>query len=468
MATKFELQQALDQAQSPTILVIGDLMLDRYSWGNVSRISPEAPIPVLRVRREENRLGGAANAMCNLVTLGAKVRACGVLGEDRDAKIVQTLFEEHQIDTSGVFPQKDLTTILKHRMIAGHHHLLRMDFDPPPDWELRHETSIVAYLEKTIPQVELVLISDYGKGVLTEPILEIIRTLTKAHSVPSLVDPKQTADYRIYRDFTLIKPNRKELGIAVGHLIPDVESARQAAEEIQKQYNFQYVTISLDREGLLLFQSPTQYTYFESEAQEVFDVVGAGDMVVSVLAFLLAGQASVEHAAAWANLAAGMEIMHVGVISFTKSDLLQKLELGVGSNKVVSLDILLSHLKQQASPIIFTNGYFDNISAGHLQFLQQMRQFKGVRVVAINSDRSILAQKGKPAILNEKERASILASIESVDWVIIFDGLDAGGLIEQLKPTIVVKGETHHQQQLSEQSTIDAVGATVHYLPEYK
>ncbi|MBF0279806.1 MAG: bifunctional heptose 7-phosphate kinase/heptose 1-phosphate adenyltransferase [SAR324 cluster bacterium] len=467
MFTKQELQTALEQVKSPHILVIGDLMLDRYTWGNVSRISPEAPIPVLRVRREENRLGGAANAMCNLVALGAKVTACGVLGQDSDAEIVRGLFRENKIENDGVFQQKNLTTILKHRMIAGSHHLLRMDFDPSADWEMTQETQIIEFLKKNIPSVELILVSDYGKGVLTPNILETIRSLAKKHEIPTIVDPKKNADYQIYRDFTLIKPNRREIAAAVERPIPDVESACRAAEQIQKKFNFKYVTVSLDRDGLLLYQNPLKYTHFESEAQEVFDVVGAGDMVISVLAFLMAGNIQIEHAATWANLAAGMEIMHVGVTSFTKSDLLQKLDLGLGSNKVTSLDILLTYLKQQTLPVVFTNGYFDNISAAHLKFLQQMQQFKGVRVVAINSDRSIEKQKGLPPVLNEKERASILASIEVIDWVIVFDELNANHLIQKLKPSIVVKGEPHQQQQLAEQEVIDAVGAAVHYLPEY-
>lgn len=466
MATKSQLKHALEKVESPKILVIGDLMLDRYSWGSVNRISPEAPIPVLRAEREENRLGGAANAMCNLAALGAQVLACGVLGEDRDGAVVQELFEKHGIESDGVFLEKGLKTILKHRMIAGQHHLLRMDFDPPSDWKFFHEAALLDYLKATIPRVDLVLISDYGKGLLTETILDTIRSLTHPNAIPTLVDPRQKADYQIYRGFTLIKPNRKEAETAMGAVIENVENARHAAEQMQKDYGFQYVAISLDRQGLLLFAGAGECLHFESESQEVFDVVGAGDMVMSVLAFLMAGKVSIEHAAAWANLAAGLEVMHVGVISFTKSDLLQALD-GGGTTKVISLENLLPRLKKESLPIIFTNGYFDNISAGHLQFLQQMRQFKGVRVVAINSDRAILEQKGTPSVLNEQERASILASIESVDWVVIFDDKDAGHLIEKLRPSVVLKGKSQQPQELVEQTMIDSVGAVVHYLPEY-
>ena len=326
MVSKHELRFFLEQVESPTILVIGDLMLDRHSFGNVSRISPEAPIPILQVQREENRLGGAANAMCNLATLGAQVLACGVVGNDANARVMQKLFAQHRIKASGVQQQDDLTTILKHRMISGHHHLLRMDFDPAAEWKLACESEILHFLRETIPQVELVLISDYGKGLLTDRVLDTIRELTLQQAVPAIVDPRQKADYQIYRDFTLIKPNRKEIEFLFQRPLQSVEQALEAAEKIHKDYHFQYVTISLDHDGLLLFQSPGNYTHFASHAREVFDVVGAGDMIVSVLAFLMAGKSPIEHAAYWATLAAGMSIMHVGVTSFSKNELLQQLE----------------------------------------------------------------------------------------------------------------------------------------------
>lgn len=325
MINKKGLQLSLEQVESPTILVIGDLMLDRHTFGSVNRISPEAPIPILLVDRVENRLGGAANAMCNLATLGAKVIACGVIGQDSDARLVLELFARHQIDISGVWQLEELTTILKHRMLADHHQLLRMDFDPPPQWKPDCELEILQFLRESIPQVELVLISDYGKGLLTDRMLDTVRELTIQHNVPTVVDPRQKANYRIYQHFSLIKPNRREIEIFLRHPLQNMKQALRVAEKIQKKYHFKYVTISLDRDGLLLFQGPGNYSHFASEVREVFDAVGAGDMIVSVLAFLMAGEAAIEQAAYWANLAAGLSTMHVGVHSFSKADLLRKL-----------------------------------------------------------------------------------------------------------------------------------------------
>ena len=202
----------------------------------------------------------------------------------------------------------------------------------------------------------------------------------------------------------------------------------------------EYLVISLDRDGLLLFHNPEDYNFLEAETQEVFDVVGAGDMVSSMLTFMLAGQAKIEQAAYWAQLAASLEIQHVGVVSFTKNELLHRFDYGETFAKIVTQEKLYRNLPQEI-PVVFTNGYFDEISAGHLKFLHQLNTLKGFNVVAINSDRSITKQKGHPPLLNERERALLLSAIEAVDRVIIFDDADASSLIRNIRPAIVVKGK---------------------------
>ena len=228
----------------------------------------------------------------------------------------------------------------------------------------------------------------------------------------------------------------------------------------------EYLVISLDQDGLLLFSSPEDYHFLEAETQEVFDVVGAGDMVSSILTFMLAGQANIEQAAYWAQLAASLEIQHVGVVSFSKNELLHRFDYGETSSKIMTTEKLLSTLPQKL-PIVFTNGYFDEISAGHLKFLHQLKTLKGFNVVAINSDRSIAKQKGQPPLLNEQERALLLSTIEAVDRIIIFDDPDASNLIRNIRPAIVVKGERFRKQQLPEQKAIQKTGAQLEYFPKY-
>ena len=461
------LRTSLEAVEAPRILVVGDIMLDRYSWGAVERISPEAPIPVLRVLREDQRLGGAGNVMMNLSTLGAEVLACGVLGKDDAGHAAHGLMTEHHIDTEGVFNSEKYSTVLKHRMIAGHSHLLRMDVDPPTGVNSPEEQALLQYLHATLPTVNAVLVSDYGKGVLSNSILRTIAALGKTHSVPIMADPRRNADYGIYQDFTLIKPNRKEAEFAVGFTLNDRESVLRAAQHLKYQIGIEYIVISLDKEGLLLFQDPQNHQFFGAETQEVFDVVGAGDMVISVLAFMLAGGAPIEHAVYWSQLAASMEVQHVGVVSFTKSELLHRFEFGESSSKIVTLEQLCRYLPHQDLPVVFTNGYFDEISSGHLKFLQQLQTLKGFNVVGINSDRQIEVQKGRPPLLNERERALLLSAVEAVNRVVIFDEPNAEELILRMKPNIVVKGERYRNQEIPESAAIKTVGAKLEYIQEY-
>ena len=464
--TPQELRNALESVEAPRILVVGDIMLDRYSWGAVERISPEAPIPVLRVLREDQRLGGAGNVMMNLSALGAEVLACGVLRGDEAGQVARALMAQRQIGTEGVVSSSN-NTVLKHRMIAGHTHLLRMDVDPATGASSLEEQTLLQYLQATIPTVNAVLVSDYGKGGLSNSMLRTIAALGKTHSVPIIADPRRNADYGIYQDFMLIKPNRREAEFAVGFTLNDRESILRAAQHLKYQIGVEYVVISLDKEGLLLFQDPQNYQFIGAETQEVFDVVGAGDMVISVLAFMLAGGTPIEHAAYWSQLAASMEVQHVGVVSFTKSELLHRFEFGESSSKIVTLEQLCRYLPHQNLPVVFTNGYFDEISSGHLKFLHQLQSFKGFNVVGINSDRMIEEQKGHSPLLNERERALLLSSVEAVNRVVIFDEPNAEELILRMKPDIVVKGERYRNQEIPETAAIKTVDAKLEYLQKY-
>lgn len=459
-------REALAQINSPKILVVGDLMLDRYSWGTADRISPEAPIPIMRVIREDQRLGGAGNVVMNLATLGAEVFVCGIIGKDETGKVIRDLLNKNTSDASGVIESEQHSSCLKHRMIAGQTHLLRMDIDPEPNDSFSPEPLLV-YLEKTIPNVDAVLVSDYGKGLLSDQILSFIAALGKKHSKPIVCDPKKTTNYTIYKDYTVIKPNRKEAEEAVGFKLNNQSDVLKAAEQLQNEVNLNSLIISLDQDGLLLFNGANDYHFLEAETQEVFDVVGAGDMVSSVLTFMLAGKANIEQAAYWAQLAAGMEIQHVGVVSFTKNELLHRYDFGETSAKIMTPEQLSRNIEKQEQPVIFTNGYFDEISAGHLKFLHQLTTLKGFNVVAINSDRIITEQKGKPPLLNERERALLLSSIEAVDRVIIFDEQDASNLLRKIKPATIVKGEKFRSKNLPEQQAIQEIGANIEYFPEY-
>ena len=460
-----DLRQALETIECPHLLVIGDLMLDHYSWGEVDRISPEAPIPIMKVKKEDQRLGGAGNVVMNLATLGAEVSVCGITGKDETGDIINKLLAENEVDCSGVIVSENYKSCLKHRMIAGQTHLLRMDIDPDSNKDI-HKNQLIEYLQKKVPKCDAVIVSDYGKGLLSSSVLKELALCGKKYGIPVIGDPKRTSDYSIYEDFTLIKPNRKETEAVVGFSLNNRNDFLRAAGKLKKEVRLDYLVISLDQDGLLLFQSHDNYHFFEAQTQEVFDVVGAGDTVSSVLAFMIAGKASIEDATYWAQLAASMEIQHVGVVSFTKNELLQRFEFGESSSKILTLEQLCRTLPS-AVPVVFTNGFFDNISAGHLKFLDQLKTLQGFNVVGINSDKSIAMQKGENPLLNERERALLLSAVEAVDRVVIFNELDASSMIRRIRPQIVVKGKHFLNKQMPEEKAIEETGAKLEFFPEY-
>ena len=236
--SKAELRQSLEKIQAPRILVVGDLMLDHYSWGEVNRISPEAPIPVMRVLQEEQRLGGAGNVVMNLSALGAEVLVCGVTGKDETGDRIRKLLTENKVDPSGVIISENYKSCLKHRMIAGQTHLLRMDIDPDPEL-LAPQKQVIDYLEKRIPSCNAVIVSDYGKGLLSSTTLKSIAACGKKHGIPIVGDPRRTRNYKIYQNFTLIKPNRKETEAVVGFVLKDQNDILKAAEQLKTEVKLQ-------------------------------------------------------------------------------------------------------------------------------------------------------------------------------------------------------------------------------------
>ena len=459
---------AWDAVVSPNILVLGDLMLDRYSWGTVDRISPEAPIPVLKLAREEERLGGAGNVAMNLKTLGCSVTVSGLIGKDSIGNQILEILANEGLDPKGVQQESDLSTVLKHRMIAGHNHLLRLDHDPPAYYQYRNYTNLLKWLESVLPGQQALVISDYNKGTLHPSLLKSAIQISNSLHIPVLVDPRNHGNYEIYEGCSWIKPNRKEASAASGVSITDKESAIKAAGLLQQKLNGAIIALSLDKDGLLLFQSREEFIFFGTEALEVFDVVGAGDMVISILAMLISSKATPSISAHWAQIGAAMEIQHVGVVSFEREEIRKRFVYGHTSTKIVSLKRLQRELIfNDESSLVITNGYFDKLSSTHLKFLGQLREFKGFTVVAINSDASIQRKKGEPPLLDEMERARLLASLQSVDRVLIFDEDDCCKIFRCLKPKIVVKGARYKYRQIEEFKVINEIGAQVEFLPEY-
>ncbi|MBT3225065.1 MAG: bifunctional heptose 7-phosphate kinase/heptose 1-phosphate adenyltransferase [Deltaproteobacteria bacterium] len=464
-------QQLIQTIQSFTpqkIMVIGDLMLDQYIWGKVDRISPEAPIPIIRMEEEEFRLGGAANVIANIKALDCQVYPVGVIGKGVAGQRIETIFRESDIPLDGIIISSSFRTIVKQRILTRQQQLLRVDYESDqPDFN-QFEDQILEKLSKLIPQMDGIILSDYAKGVLSSRVIDITIREAKKKGIPVVCDPGKGFDFNKYTGVTAIKPNRSEAAQLTNLDLKDKPSILKAAAILLDQCQADFLTISLDKDGILLYSNANEYQFIATDAREVFDVTGAGDVVISIIGVLLANKVRPSMAVHLANIAAELEISHLGVVSIPWNEMLNHLSNDGLNRKIMTQEQASTEImNRHEAPLIFTNGYFDNISAGHLRFLMEIGKIHGRLLVAINSDHSIVQQKGSAPLLKEQDRARLLASLENIYRVIIFDDPDASKVIKALSPDIVVKGEHFRNRLLPEQGAIEEVGAKIEYIQHF-
>ena len=450
------------------IMVIGDLMLDQYNWGTVDRISPEAPIPVVKMEKEEFRLGGAANVAANIKMLDCDAYPVGLVGNCQAGHQILDILHKTGISHEGVVVSEDFQTVIKQRILTHQQQLLRLDYESASlDFSI-FENQLIDKIKALMPKVNGIVISDYGKGAISPSLTAKIVQETSTLNIPVICDPAKGRPFEAYKGVTVIKPNRLETEEGTLIKLTDRDAILRAASIVKEKSQAKFLTISLDKDGVLFYQDAEQYNFLATEAPEVHDTTGAGDVFVSALAVLLAKGVSSETASQIANIAGGLETSHLGVVSIPWSDIVAHLSSDSLSRKITTLPRLKQELTgNRKQPLIFTNGYFDKISAGHLRFLQEINRIKGMLVVAINSDQSIIQEKGSAPLLAEQDRARLLASIENVAKIIIFDDQDASQLIYELSPDIVVKGVAFKGKRLPEQKAIDASGATIEFIQHF-
>jgi D-beta-D-heptose 7-phosphate kinase/D-beta-D-heptose 1-phosphate adenosyltransferase len=466
--SKANLVSIIENLKLKKILVVGDLMLDQYIWGSVERISPEGPIPVLHVKKEEFRLGGAANVAVNVKHLDCKVFPVGLVGTDYSGDRILEIFKGFDIITTGIIRDQSFQTIVKQRAITDQQQLLRIDYESKTPDTAPIQDLLLKTIGSLIPKMDGIILSDYAKGVLGKDLIRTTIDLARKKGIPVICDPGKGVDFSCYRRITSIKPNRAETEQATGILLNGQDSVLKAAKTLKETCEADFITISLDREGILYYGGMDNYRFIESKVPEVYDVTGAGDTLISTIAVLLANKISPLEATYIANIAAGLETSHLGVVPIPWSEIHRSISGDGFSRKITTLEKLLAQQKDKRDvPLIFTNGYFDNISAGHLRFLLEISKFQGNLVVAINSDASITRQKGDLPLLKEFDRARLLASLENVHHIIVFDDDDASELIRSLAPNIVVKGEQFRGQQMPELEAISEVGATIEYVQHF-
>lgn len=449
----------LPKFNSANVLVFGDVMLDRYWQGPTSRISPEAPVPVVNIKGSEDRAGGAANVAVGIATLGAKVKLMGVTGQDENGQIMQALLNKAGIDNH-LFPHPSQPTITKLRILSRHQQLIRLDFEESfADTDL---TTLYADFNQQLENTKVVVLSDYGKGTLSNP--QQLITAAKAKNIPVLIDPKGT-DFERYRGATLITPNLSEFEAVVGACRTDDELISKGRKLID-DYDLQALLITRSEKGMTLIQRNQEPFHQATRAREVFDVTGAGDTVISVLAASLAAGVELPQAMVLANTAAGVVVGKLGTATVTTEELRRELrndsQLGAGVFDEASLLSLVAEARERGETLVMTNGCFDIIHPGHVQYLKEAKALGTRLLVAVNTDASVQRLKGPERPINSLEnRMAVLSGLESVDWVVPFDEDTPERLICEVLPDILVKGGDYKVEEIAGHQCVQKNGGEV-------
>ena len=455
--------------QSINVLVVGDVMLDRYVWGSVDRISPEAPVPILRSVRTTRVPGGAANVAMNLAGLGARATQAGFWGNDLERRELSELLAGGGVDPGGMVASIH-PTISKTRIGARQQQLLRMDVE---DLSPRPDSEYDALLEKALPLisgVDAVILSDYAKGTLTGRVCRALIDAARARGIPILVDPKET-NFGKYAHATTICPNLSELSAATGVPASNLTELIAAGERLVTETGIDFLTVTMSEKGILVLFANSSF-HSPARAREVFDVSGAGDTVIATLATCLASGLDPESATDLANVAAGIVIGKAGTAPVLQNELIAELTALsslVLPEKVLDEDQLMVRIvewRNAGRRIVFTNGCFDILHVGHLSLLEKCRQFGDKVIVAINSDNSVRALKGPTRpVVGQNERARVLAALNSIDAVTIFGEETPLNLIRSLRPDVLVKGGDYGLETVVGAQDVASWGGRVEIVP---
>ena len=441
------------------ILVIGDLMIDHYLWGSCDRISPEAPVQVVNVKKESSVLGGAGNVINNLVALGSNVDVISVIGNDNVANELKSLLENINVSTSNLVVENDRKTSKKSRLIASQQQVLRYDMESIDDINENSYKQIIQTLEKNINKYSSIILSDYGKGVLTTNLTKDIIKIANKNNVKVLVDPKGK-DYSKYKGSYTLTPNKKEAMEATNIDIKDESSLIEALKSLKMQCNLEVSLITLSEQGIAIFDD--ELIIKPTVAREVYDVTGAGDTVIASIAFALGNDLDIKDAIYFANLAAVVVVGKIGSATTTLDEIYEyeySLHKSNSTSHIKTFDeikTLASKLHSQGKKIVFTNGCFDILHVGHVKYLEVAKSYGDVLILGLNADSSVRKLKGPTRPINtQDDRAYILASLESVDYVVIFEEETPYELIKLIKPHVLVKGGDYEGKEVVGQDIAD-------------
>ena len=454
----------LPDFSSARVLVVGDIMLDRYWSGPTRRISPEAPVPVVKVEKNEDRPGGAANVSLNVAALGGKTTLIGFVGQDEAADSLEAKFNKHKVSFDLV-KVSELPTITKLRILSGNQQLIRLDFED--SFSTADPAPLLAKIDAALPDFDVLILSDYAKGALT--CVQDIIQLARKHKVPVLVDPKGTS-FEKYRGATLIKPNMLEFETIVGK-VKNEDDLIEKAKNLLNELDLEALLVTRSENGMLLVRRGGAVLTLRTQAREVFDVTGAGDTVVSTLATALSAGKSLEEACAIANSAAGVVVAKLGTSTVSPQELAQALhehssmEQAFGVMSEAELKTAVLAARRRGEKIVMTNGCFDILHAGHVSYLKAARRLGDRLIVAVNTDASVRRLKGeKRPIVPEDQRMAVLSALDSVDWVVPFSEDTPQRVIAGILPDLLVKGGDYKPEEIAGYAEVTANGGEVRVL----
>lgn len=466
------LLSVLKQLGVPRILVLGDILLDRYTWGNAERVSPEAPVLVLRADTEEVRPGGAASVASLLRGLDAEVSLAGLVGNDASGRVVRKLLSEAGIDQTLVLDDLDRPTSTKERFIGRAanrhpHQILRVDREVCDPLSRELEARLSHAVVSQLAEYQALLISDYAKGVCTPRFLAAVIDAAFERGVPTIVDPARMTDYARYRGATLLTPNRVEAELATGRKISTPDEALAAGQDLCERLHLQAVIVTLDREGMVLARAETAGDVFPTKPRSVYDITGAGDMVLAMVGLGQAAGIPLSESVQLANVAAGLEVEKLGAATVSRTEI--QAALGGTSQtpagKLVTLDQMVElaeSYRQAGQTIVFTNGCFDLFHAGHARCLQEASELGDILVVAVNSDNSVRRLKGPDRpVVSEQDRAALLAALGCVDHVLIFEEQTPHALLRRIRPNVLVKGGMYTPDKVVGLEVVESYGGKV-------
>jgi D-beta-D-heptose 7-phosphate kinase / D-beta-D-heptose 1-phosphate adenosyltransferase len=448
----FTLEQTPAKAQR--ILVVGEVVMDRYLWGTVERVSPEAPIPVLHLNRSEERLGNAAFVAASVRALGAEANLLSVIGADADGRAVCKMADDQGIGRDSLLEEPNRPTIVKERLLGaaqsarrGVQQMLRVDREDLTPLDPAAEAKLLARLDVELENADGVLVCDINKGLLTPRLLHEIIQAARSRNKPLVIDPRRCDDFSIYRGATALTPNRFETELATGMSMAEPSLWPVAARKLIDELGLSACLVTLDRDGMLLAQHDGTALHIETTPRDVYDVTGAGDVVLATFGLFLTAGLTAADAAALANVAASLEVAKQGAMVISRDELIMALEGSrhASSRKVLLLPELQAELlrhRHVGRTICLTNGCFDLLHAGHVKLLEFAHAQGDLLIVAINSDGSVRQIKGvgRP-IYSAADRARILAALEAVDYVVTFDDPRAEDIVRSIRPDVLIKGE---------------------------